>query len=148
MIRKISETLSPHFEEYLDTYILDTKGKKIMKHGGIYVYIPLTDRDYITLTIPLRTVPVPTEEVLEVDVTPFSWQEKVYYFLLFFSYFALFIVESRSSGKKNKITCFLPFSLHISDRVSRSFPLFSRRLLSVCLLSVPFLTLSLFVPNL
>lgn len=38
MIRKKSETLSPHFEEYLDTYILDTKEKKNMKHRGIYVY--------------------------------------------------------------------------------------------------------------
>lgn len=92
MIRKKSETLSPHFEEYLDTYILDTKEKKSMKHETYakvrYVYIPLTDWDYITLTIPLPKVP--TEEVLEVDVTPFSWQRKVYYFFLFSSLTSLF----------------------------------------------------------
>lgn len=126
----------------MDTYILDTKEKKSMKHETYtkvrYVYIPLTDRGYITLTIPLPTVPT---EVLEVDVTPFSWQRKVYYFLsLSFSLTSLFS-SWRAEVQKNKITCFLSFFVfHISDRVSRSFPLFSRYLLSVCL-SVPFLTL-------
>lgn len=131
MIRKKSETPSPHFEEYLYTYILDTKGKKNHETQR-YICIPFPDRGYITLTIPLRTVYVPTE-VLEVDVTPFSWQRKVYYFFSFsFSLTSLFSLWRAEVHRKNKITCLLSFFVfHISDRVSRSFPLFSRRLLSV-----------------
>lgn len=46
MMRKRSETPSPHIEEYL------------------YICVPFTDRGCITLIIPLPKVP--TEEVLEV----------------------------------------------------------------------------------
>lgn len=133
MRRKKSETLSPHFSVLV--YLI-LKEKKIMKHGGIYVRIPLTDRVYITLTIPLCTVP--TEEVLEVDVTPFSWQRKVYYFLSFsFLFFALFIVESRSSKKKqdHMLSPLLSLSPYLRSGFSVFSPLFP---LSVCCLSVPF----------
>lgn len=72
--------------------------------------------------------------------------------MLFFSlsslFFALFIVESRSFIKKNKITCFLSPSLSISPiGFLGLFPSFPVVCLSVvcCLLSVPFLTLSSYV---
>lgn len=89
--------------------------------------------------VPLRTVHVPTE-VLDVDVTPFSWlARKVYYFSLSLSLllggtslFSLWRAEVQKKDQDHMLSLFLCFP-YLRSGFSVFSPLFPS---SVCLLSV------------